>query len=342
MSTAVKSQSLDAMVRANTMITRRKLSAALATIVGTTVTRAPAGAQDYPTQVIKLIIPNPPAGPGDVIARHFADRASRIIGQQFVFDYRAGASTTIGTHAAAKAPPDGYTIIGFPSSGLAITLLRKTLTYDLERDFRPIIGLGSVPLALIVKASLQYESFSDFEAGLRKGTLFYGSGGVGTIAHLSGAWAANLAGGSASHIPFRGNPDVVRAIISGNLDFTFASVADAAAMTGRPELKVLAVTSRDRFPGMPDVPTTAELGHAEFDSRLWYAFLAPAKVPADRIKRLFDAFAEVAKNPTLQTQLSSLGFKVDIQDADALAILMRDESVRWRRVIDANKITIED
>jgi tripartite-type tricarboxylate transporter receptor subunit TctC len=276
--------------------------------LGAAITSFDARADEYPSQLIKVIIPNPPGGPGDVITRVFADKAASSVGKQFVFEYRAGASTTIGAQAVNTAAPDGYTILGFPSSGLAVTLLRRKLPYNLDTDFQPIIGLGNVPLALIVRANLGFKSVSDFEVALKKGGLFYGSGGLGTIGHLTGALMASRVKGSATHIPYKGNPDVLQGMMGGNCDFTFSSVADAAAQVGSTLLQVLAVTSDKRFPGLPDVPTMAESGYPEIDAKLWYAFLAPAKVPANRIRKLYEGFATVAKDPAVQAQLANLGF----------------------------------
>lgn len=320
------------------MITRRTFGSGALAALGSAIISPGSRADDYPSQHIKVIIPNPPGGPGDVIARVFADRATSSVGKQFVFEYRAGASTTIGVQAVNSSAPDGYTILGFPSSGLGVTLLRRKLPYNLETDFQPIIGLGNVPLALIVRSSLGLKSVADFEAALKKGGLFYGSGGLGTIGHLTGALMASKVKGSATHIPYKGNPDVLQGIMGGTCDFTFSSVADAAAMVGSPLLQVLAVTSDKRFPGLPDVPTMAESGYADINAKLWYAFLAPAKVPADRIRKLYDGFANVARDPAVQAQLAKLGFLVEALDGEALKRSMKAEAVRWRQVIEENKI----
>lgn len=324
------------------MLDRRSFGAGALSALGMLAGSSNAIADDYPNQVVKIIIPNPAGGPGDVIARLFADRAVRTFGKQFIFEYRPGASTMIGVQAVATSAPDGYTILGLPSSGLALTLVRKKLPYNLDTDFQPILGLGNVPLALIVRSSLQFKSMADFEVALKKGGLMYGSGGVGTIAHLTAALMASKLKASATHIPFKGNPEVVTAIMGDNCDFTFASVADAAAMAGSPRAQVLAVTSEKRFPGMPEVPTMAESGHPDINAKLWYAFMAPAKVPADRIAKLYSSFVEAAKDPSLQQQLSAQGFIIDPQDGKALRAAMSEESARWRQVIEENKIAVAD
>lgn len=320
------------------MITRRSFGSGALAVSASLTLPAASRADDYPSQIIKVIIPNPPGGPGDVIARIFAEKAARTIGKQFVFEYRAGASTTIGVQAVNVSAPDGYTILGFPSSGLAVTLMRRKLPYSLESDFQPIIGLGNVPLALIVRSGLGLKSVADFEASLKKGGLFYGSGGLGTIGHLTGALMTSKVKGSATHIPYKGNPDVLQGMMGGTCDFTFSSVADATAMQGSPLLQVLAVTSAKRFPGLPDVPTMTEAGYPDIDAKLWYAFMAPAKVPAERVRKLFEAFGTAAKDPELQAQLSKFGFIIDALNGDALKRSMQAETARWRQVIEENRI----
>ncbi len=314
---------------------------ALALFLCAVTLTAGASAQEFPSQPIKVVIPNPPAGPGDVIARHFADRATKILGQPLVFDYKPGASTRVGTELVAKSRPDGYTIIGFPSSGLTSTLLYKNVPYNLTQDFRPIIGLGSVPMALIVRSGLKMKNLSDFTAAARKGGLTYGSGGVGTLGHLSSVALLTELGGTATHVPYRGNNHAMVDIIGGHLDFGFLSIADAMAAIGA-DVTVLAITSARRSKLLESVPTVAELGRPDFDPKLWYAFLTPKQTPTDRVMRLYAAFAEAAKDPSMQAQLDKLGFNIEIREPDELSRMMDAETARWKRVIESNNITVDN
>lgn len=314
---------------------------ALAVMLGASMLTVAASAQNFPTQPIKVVIPNPPAGPGDVIARHFADRATKILGQPLVFDYKPGASTRLGTEFVAKSRPDGYTIIGFPSSGLTSTLLNKNVPYDLRNDFRPIIGLGSVPMALIVRSGLKMTNLEDFTAAARKGGLNYGSGGVGTLGHLSSVALLTELGGTGTHVPYRGNNHAMVDIIANHLDFGFLSIADALAAIGA-DVTVLAITSTQRSKLLESVPTAAELGRPDFDPKLWYAFLTPKQTPTDRVMRLYAAFAEAAKDPSMQAQLDKLGFNIEIREPDELSRMMEAETARWKRVIESNNITVDN
>lgn len=319
----------------------RALFLALAMTLGVTTLSIGASAQSFPSQPIKVIVPNPPAGPGDVIARHFADRATKILGHPLVFDYKPGASTRLGTEIVARAKPDGYTILAFPSSGLTSTLLNKNVPYDLKEDFQPIIGLGSVPMALIVRSGLKMKNLDHFSVAAKKGALNYGSGGVGTLGHLSSVALLTELGGTATHVPYRGNNHAMVDILANQLDFGFLSIADAMAVIGA-DVTVLAITSAHRSKLLDGVPTIAELGRPDFDPKLWYAFLAPKQTPADRVQRLFAAFAEAAKDPLMQVQLDKLGFEIEIREPADLSKMMDAETTRWKRVIDSNSITVDN
>ena len=299
-------------------------------------------AQDYPNQPIKLIIPNPPGGPGDIIARAFTEKAAQTVGKPFVFEYRPGASTTIGTAVAAKAEPDGYTILGLPSSGVGAAALKKQLRYSLETDFSPVAGIGTVPLVLVVRAGLNIKTMADFTAAVRTGKLTFGTAGVGTIGHLTALLLMDEVEGKATHVPFKGNPEVTQALIGGHVDFSVLSVADAAPYVASKEVAFIATTADRRLSDFPNTPTMTEVGLPHVDAKLWYAFLAPSKTPADRITRLYNAFAEAGKGLGSEKPLQSLGFNVEMRDPDALAKMIKEETVRWKKVIEFNNIPLEN
>jgi len=301
-----------------------------------------AAEETYPSHFIKVVIPNTPGGPGDVIARAFCDSAARSLGQSFVFEYRAGATTTIGTSSVAKADPDGYTILGFPSSGLVVSVLRKDLPYSLDQDFKPIIGIGSIPLALVVRADSKFKSVADLAAAIKKGGINYGSAGAGTVAHFTAAWLLSELKGSATHVPYRGNPEAMRGIMGGDIDFFFSSIGDAVALASTDRIRIIGVTADQRVPEFPDVPTMSELGLPDFKPKLWYAFLAPSRTPEPLIARLYSAFAEAAKDPLLQKRLGMLGFVVEVRDPEGIAKMMKEEANRWRQVMELNGIAPTD
>lgn len=299
-------------------------------------------AQDYPNQPIKVIVPNPPGGPGDIISRAFAEKAAPIVGKPFIQEYRAGASTTIGTAAAAKADPDGYTVLALPSSGTGAVAIKKQLRYNLETDFSPIAGVGTVPLVLVVRSGLNIKTMADFTAAARAGKLMFGTAGVGTIGHLSALFLMNEVQGKATHVPFKGNPEVTQALIGGHVDFSILSVADAAPYAASNEVVLIATTADRRLDDLPNTPTMTEVGLPQVNSKLWYAFLAPSKTPADRVTRLHSAFAEAGKSLASEKQLKALGFNVEMRNPDALASLIKGEIARWKKVIEVNNIPLEN
>jgi tripartite-type tricarboxylate transporter receptor subunit TctC len=315
---------------------------AIASLIVSGACLMPACAQDYPNQPIKVIIPNPAGGPGDIIARAFTEKATPMVGKPFVFDYRSGGSTTIGTAAAAKAEPDGYTILGLPSAGVGAAAIKKQLRYNLETDFSPIAGIGSVPLILVVRAGLNINDLPQFLAAVQTGKLLFGTAGVGTIGHLTSLLLMNEIKGSATHVPFRGNPETLQAVIGGHVDFSILSVADAAAYADSKEVKPLATTADRRLTDLPNVPTMTEVGLPNVNSKLWYAFLAPRNTPPDRIMRLYNAFAEAGKGLGAEKQLQNLGFNVEMRNPDELAAMIKQEFVRWKKVIEFNNIPLEN
>ncbi len=315
---------------------------AIACLMSSAVSLIGAHAQDYPTQPIKVIIPNPPGGPGDIIARAFSDKAASFLGKPLVMEYRAGASTTIGTASAAKAEPDGHTILGLPSSGTGAAAIKKHLSYSLETDFAPIAGIGTVPLVLVVRSGLNIKSMPDFTAALRSGKLTFGTAGVGTIGHLSALFLMNEVEGKATHVPFKGNPEVTQALLGGHVDFSILSVADAAPYAGSKDVVLIATTADRRLVDLPNIPTMTEVGLPQVNSKLWYAFLAPSKTPADRIARLYNAFAGAGKALGSEKQLQILGFNVEMRDPTALATMIKGEIARWKKVIEVNNIPLEN
>lgn len=322
------------------MVSRRSFMISIAGIAALSAGTAGVGAQQgtFPSKTIKMIIPNPPGGPGDVVARAYAERAQRLLEQSIVFDYRAGASTTIGTQAVVNSEPDGYTILGLPSSGLAITLLRKTVPYSIMRDLKPVIGLGSIPLALVVNANSPIKSVADLVSTLKARDLVYGSGGPGTLAHLTTASFLGEVQGKATHVPFRGNPDVMLAIYAGQVDFFFAAVADAVAASGK--VRILATTSAERIADQPEIPTMIESGFKEFTPSLWYAIMVPAATPDAVVARLHDAFAAVATDPELISRLKVFGVNVKPLNPAGLSAKIKEEAARWSRVIEQNNLAV--
>jgi len=303
----------------------------------------PAAAESaYPTRPIHVIVPNPPGGPGDLITRIVTDKAATSLGQPLVVEYRAGASTAIGTEFVSRAKPDGYTILSLPSSGLVVSLLRQNLPYNLERDFKPIIGLGSIPMAIAVATDSKFKTIADLATAAKSKGISYSSAGPGTLAHLAAVRLLNEFKGTGTHVPYKGNPEALEALARGDVDLFFPSIAESRGLVNAGTIRLLGVTSDHRIPDLPDVPTTGGLGMPDFNPRLWYAFLAPAATPDDAVTRMYDVCADALKDPSVQSRLRALGFVVESRDPTMITTFINEEAVRWRKVATDNKISLED
>jgi tripartite-type tricarboxylate transporter receptor subunit TctC len=321
------------------VISVRKLGLALA-LLGSAHAAGPGGAAAQERcPVIKMIVPNPPGGGGDVVSRIVGDKAAALLGQSFVVENKAGASTTIGTDFVAKSKPDGCTLLSLTASGVVISVLREKLPYDLQRDLVPVVGVGSFPMAMIVPASSELKTVADLvKAAKSPNGIAYSSGGAGTLAHLSAVRFLNEVGGTGTHVPFRGSPDAIQALVGGQVQLFFASTAEAASLVKGNKARALAVATDAPHPMLPNVPTMTAANLGDFSPRLWYAFLTPASTPSQTVSQLADAFAKALKDPVVQERLAAGGFNIELSDQAATATHMRSEAARWGKVIKDNGI----
>ena len=323
----------------------RNLLAALGVLVtaGLGTMSSTSAAAACPDRYIKMIIPNPAGGVGDLIGRILGDAASPILGQGFVIENRAGATTTIGTALVAKAKPDGCTILSLTASGVVASVMRDKLPYNLEQDFAPIIGIGSFPMTLIVPSSSKIGSMADLVAASKVADgIPYATGGNGTMAHLASVRMLKTVGGAGTHIPFRGNSDAIQALLGNQVQFFFSSTAEALTLMKGNRVRVLGVTSDNRVPYLPSVPTMKELGFAELNPRLWYAFLAPAGTPPETVAQLYEAFSKALSDKAVQERLNGLGFTTEITSPAQIAAYMKAEAGRWAKVVKDNSIQAAD
>lgn len=316
---------------------------AMANIINLGGSNIAAAVQVCPSAVIKMIIPNPAGGPGDLVARILGEKASADLGQPIVIENRAGATTTIGTNFVAKSKPDGCTILSLTASGVVISVLRDNLGYNLGTDFIPIVSVGSFPMVLAVPVSSSTRTFADLVALARsKEGLVYGTGGTGSLAHLSSVRLINELGGTGTHVPFRGNSDALQGLLGGHVQLFFASSAEALPLVHAGKIRVLGVTSDERLQALPEVPTMKEVGFSDFMPRLWFAFLAPASTPATTVAKLHDALSSAAKDASVRERLKALGFAPETKEGAALSSFMEAEAARWGKIVRENKITSSD
>ncbi|MDO9437246.1 tripartite tricarboxylate transporter substrate binding protein [Hydrogenophaga sp.] len=299
--------------------------------------------QGYPNRAIKLIVPFPAGGSSDVMARALGDKVGAALGQSVVVDNRSGGGTVIGAQAAATSRPDGYTLLQITPNAVVIGSLKPDLPYSLEKDFVPIVGVGAVPMLLAVPARSNLRTLADLVAVAKSnpGGLIYASGGVGSLGHLAPARLLSELKITGTHVPYRGVAPALQDLAGDRGHIMFVSSLEGMQSLKAGHIRVLGVTSEQRLPSLPDVPTMQELGMADFTPAVWYGFLAPAGTPPAIVARLSKVFAEAVQDPATRERLMSLGLTIRIRNSAEFAQQIRDETQRWARVVKDNKITLE-
>jgi tripartite-type tricarboxylate transporter receptor subunit TctC len=327
------------------MISLKKIASAAWALVAATSVVGVAAAQSasYPSRPIRLIVPFPAGGSSDILGRAIAEKLGAELGQSIIVDNRSGGNTVIGTQTAASSKPDGYTILQVTPNAVIVASLQQNLSYNLERDFTPVIGVGSVPLLLVVPAKSNVRSIPDLVAVAKStpGGITYASGGIGSLGHLAPARFARDLKVTSTHVPYRGVAPGIQDVVANRVHFMFVSSLEGMQMVKSGGIRVLGVTSEQRLPNLPDVPTMAELGFADFHPTVWYGFVVPANTPPDIVDRLYKSIAKAANDPAVHERLSQLGLTVRIQSGADFGKYMRDESVRWARVVKENNIKME-
>lgn len=324
--------------------TRRILAAAIAVAAATLVLPAPAWAQTdaaWPSKPIKWVVPFPPGGAMDVIARTLGEKAARELGQAVVVENRPGAGGNIGADYVAKQPADGYTIM-ITSIGMATNrALYPKLTYDPVRDFAPISLLAVVPNVLVVNAANTSDrSVKDVvaRAGKEPGKLTYASAGNGTSIHLAGEVFASMAGVQMTHIPYKGSGPAVTDMLGGQVDLMFDSITSARPHIQSGKLRALAVTTAKRSAALPDVPTVAEAGVPGYEVSPWFAVFARTGTPPEVIARLKKVLNDAMKQPETLRKLESVGAEPIGSTPQELATHLNRELERWGKLIQQRNI----
>jgi tripartite-type tricarboxylate transporter receptor subunit TctC len=308
-----------------------------------------AGAQT--ARPIRLIVPYPPGGPLDTVARALAEQVQPTLGPVIV-DNRPGAGGNLGAEIAARAAPDGTTlVIGAVATHAINPWLFKHLPYDPIRDFTPITGIAQVPNVLVMNTQtadrLGIRTVADLIAYAKRhpGKLNYGSGGNGSAGHLAGEMFKAQAGVYMVHIPYAGANPAQLALLSGQVDLNFDNLAAAAANIRAGKLRAIAVTTRQRASAMPDVPTIAEAGRAlglgRFDINTWFGLFGPAKMPADVTLRLNKAFVDALNSPGLKARLATLMAENAASTPAQFGAFVKNELAKYESVVKASGATVE-
>lgn len=291
-----------------------------------------AAAAAYPEKPIRLVIGFPAGGPLDQHARLLADRLQAVLGQPIVIDYKAGAGGTVGAQDVMKAPADGYTLMLANTGVMVINpALYGKLPYNTLRDFTPIARSAMQPLALLVNPKVPANSLKEFMdyARTRPGQVNYGSAGNGGISHLVPEMFKNATGLFMVHIPYRGSAPAFTDLMGGQVQFMAESIPQAAAYHKQGKVKALAVTSKERNPALPDIPTVTEAGIKDFEVVGFYGFLAPANLPKDITAKLSDAFRQVLTNPDIRNRMLTQGADPAFLGAEDFAKYLAAEMPRW-------------
>lgn len=308
-------------------------AAAAAAIVVTAGISGNALAQaGYPDKPVRLIVPFPPGGGTDILGRIVADKLTSTAGWKVVVENKAGAGGTVGLDAAAKAKPDGYTLVVGQTSNMSIApSIMSGLPYDPVKDFSPVRIITSVPLAIVVGANSPIKSMGDLVAAAKAnpGKLLFASPGNSTVAHLTGEYFQKVAGIKYTHVPYKGTAQALPDVISGRANFYVASIESAMGPVKSGQLRAIAVTSAKRAPQWPDVPTVAESGYPGFEAVTWFGIAVPAGTPAPIIERLDAEVAKVLDAPEVQQRLNG---KADIGPA-AFAALIKADHDKWASVV---------
>ncbi len=312
-----------------------RLAAVVVSAVGCLLTASPALAQAYPSKAIRLILPFPPGGPTDIIGRLTGQKLSEQVGQPVIADSRPGASGNVGLELASKAPPDGYTIVlTSPVISLSPHLYTR-LTYDPLKDLTPIALIGAVRNVLVVHPAVPARNVKELVLLARKnpGKLNYGSGGMGTTTHLAPELLKLTEKLDIVHVPYKGSGVALIGLASGQVDLEVLAVPAALGQIQAGRVRALAVLAPKRAAQLPNVPTAREQGYDNIDISVWYGMLAPAATPRDIINRLNAELGKVIAAPDMREKMAANGVEPLGGTPEQFRDFIRNESVRFGKVI---------
>ena len=305
---------------------------------------AAAFAQQWPAKPITLVVPFPPGGSSDVLARALTDKLTQSLGQTVIVESKPGAGATLGADVVAKSKPDGYTLLMGAVHHAIATSVYKKLPYDFQKDFVPITTVALVPNVLVVNAA---KSPARDVGGLiaqakaAPGQLSFGSNGNGTVQHLIGTQLANQAGINLLHVPYKGSGPLVTDLLGGQVDMSFDTLTPVLQHIRSGKLRALAVTTAKRASGLPDVPTLAESGMKDFDLGTWFGVMAPAATPKDIVARLNAEMVKIIASPDFRKRMQEIGAEPVGDSPEQMARRIRDDTEKFARLVKDAKVAIE-
>ena len=320
-------------------VMRRTFLAACAAVLFSGV----AGAQDYPSRPVKIIVPFPAGGSNDIIARIVAQKLTERNGQNFLVDNRGGAGGNIGAEAVASAEPDGYTLLLTAPPPLTINgSLYKKLPFDPAKAFAPVALIASVPIVLVVNPSVQAKNVGELIAlaKAKPGSLNFGSSGIGSTNHLAGELLKSMAGVDIVHVPYRGAAPAMNDLLAGQIPFMFDNMPAVLPQVQGKAINAIAVAGAKRAEALPDVPTVAETVPG-FEASSWFGLVAPAKTPAPALAKLSGELETILKEPDVKKRLAELGAEPGTVFGDAFGQFMTDETAKWGKLVKASGATVD-
>ncbi|WP_342711611.1 tripartite tricarboxylate transporter substrate binding protein [Bradyrhizobium sp. B124] len=324
---------------------RRASSAFIVALAAMLAAALPARAADYPSRPIKLVVPYAAGGPTDVLGRIVGEYLGRDLKQVVVVENKAGAQGAIGAEAVARSDPDGYTLFVTAASIFVLNpLLYKKLPYDPARDFRLLSVITDAPMIMEVHPSVPAKTIAEFVAYAKKnpGKLNFGSAGTGGTVHLAGEMFKQMAGVEMTHVPYKGAGPALQDLLSGNIQLMFDTLGTALPPVKSGMLRALAVTSTERVPDLPDLPTIAESGYPDYAVSVWYGIAAPSKVPDEIAGKIKASLDRALNDEAFRASLVRIGFPpLRVKSQAEIDRFVDTDRARWAGVVKALNISLD-
>ncbi|MBV9561336.1 MAG: tripartite tricarboxylate transporter substrate binding protein [Bradyrhizobium sp.] len=311
---------------------------------GSLIISGGAGADDYPARPVKIIVPFPPGGSNDIIARVLAQKLSERTGQSFIVENRAGVGGNIGAEAVATASADGYTLmVTAPPPLTTNAALYKSLPFDPATAFAPVALLATVPIVLMVHPSFPARNVQELVAlaKAKPGTINFGSSGIGSTNHLAGELLKSLTGIDIVHVPYRGAAPAMNDLIAGHIPMMFDNMPAVLPQVQAKSVKAIAVAGATRATALPDVPTVAESGVPGFEAFAWFGLVAPARTPAPVLAKLEGEATAILAAPGMKTRLADLGAEPGAVSGAAYGKFLAEDAAKWTRIIQISGAKVE-
>jgi len=311
------------------------LAVSVASLLCAPFVSAQSTAQAFPNKPIRFVVPFPPGGGNDILARALAPKMSEILGQQVVIDNRAGAGGNIGADFVAKSAPDGYTIVIASNQVTMNPWIYSKLPFDIAKDFSPIAQIASVPMLLAIHPDVPAKNIQEFIAlaKTKPGALNYSTPGLGTPQHIAFEVLNFDAGIKVTHVPYKGTSPSIVDLIGGQVQATIGTMASLEQHVKSGKVRPIAVSTPKRSSAMPDIPTIEEGGLTGYNVPLWYSILAPANTPKDIIAKLSAAIRDALKDPQTKAQLERQGFVESYLDPEQMSALIKQDLNYWQKAI---------